>query len=77
MQLLLIELRKKAGESQKDIADLIGISEGSYRKREIGNLQFKMNEMFVIAKHYNKPIEDIFLPRKFTKSVLKEKRQPA
>lgn len=70
MQLLLIELRKKAGESQRDIANLIGISEGSYRKREIGNLQFKMNEMFIIAKHYNKSIEDIFLPRKFTESVL-------
>lgn len=77
MQLLLIELRKKAGESQKDIANLIGISEGSYREREIGNLQFKMNEMFAIANHYNKSIEDVFLPRKSTKSVLKEKRQPA
>lgn len=77
MQILLIEQRKNAGESQNDIANLLGISETSYRKRELGKLQFKMNEMFAIAKHYNKSIEEIFLPRKSTKRVRKIAKQPA
>lgn len=66
MQIFLIEQRKKAGESQNDVANLLGISVTSYRDRELGKIQFKMNEMFLIAKHYNKAIEEIFLPRKFT-----------
>lgn len=75
MQILLIEQRKEANESQNDIANLLGISVNSYRSRELGKVQFKMNEMFLIAKHYNKAIEEIFLPRKFTKS--ERNKQPA
>lgn len=66
MQVLLIKLRKEANESQLDVANMLGLSEGSYRNRERGKIQFKMNEMFILAKHYNKRIDEIFLPREFT-----------
>jgi len=66
MQTLLMEIRKKGKESQKDLAHLLKISEESYRNKELGKTQFKMDEMFIISNHYDRKIEDIFLPRKFT-----------
>lgn len=54
MQRLLIGYRKERGETQKDVADLLGVSEESYRNKELGKTQFKMDEMFVLASHYNK-----------------------
>lgn len=68
MQSLLIGLRKEHGDSQKDLARLLKISEEAYRNKELGRSQFKMNEMFTLAGRYNQKVDDIFLPRKYTKS---------
>lgn len=70
MQGLLIGIRKEYGDSQKRIAEILGISEEAYRNKERGDSQFKMDEMFIIADRYNLPIDEIFLPRKSTKSEL-------
>lgn len=72
MQWNLYRIRKEKGETQKELATLIGVSEESYRLKEKGNNQFKSDEMFIIAKHYGKTIEEIFLPTEYTKS-----KQPA
>lgn len=66
MQWNLIRERKEHGETQKDIAALLKISENAYRLKEKGENQFKSDEMFLIADHYNKSISDIFLPTKYT-----------
>lgn len=66
MQSILIGLRKEHGDSQKQLAGFLGISEEAYRNKELGKSQFKMNEMFFIANRYNQSIENIFLPRKYT-----------
>ncbi|MFT9005524.1 MAG: helix-turn-helix domain-containing protein [Liquorilactobacillus hordei] len=66
MQYKLVALRKNGGETQKDIAILLGITEQAYRNKENGKTEFKMNEMFDIALHFNAKIEEIFLPRKYT-----------
>ena len=68
MQWNLYRIRKEKGETQKELATLIGVSEESYRLKEKGDNQFKSDEMFIIAKHYGKTMEEIFLPTKYTKS---------
>lgn len=62
----LIAIRKEYNETQKELADLVGISEDAYRNKERGNTQFKLEEMFYISEHYGMAIEEIFLPRKTT-----------
>lgn len=68
MQWNLIKLRKERNETQEDIANLLGISLEGYRKKENGVNQFKSDEMFLIANHFDSDINDIFLPTKYTKS---------
>lgn len=60
MQIKLYELRKKAGLNQADLAKKIGISEASYRSKELGYTDFKSSEMFLIADIFKKDIGDIF-----------------
>lgn len=58
----LLIMRKKAGLSQLEMADLIGVSPNTYNHKENGSKQFKANEMFKIADYFHLKIEDIFLP---------------
>ena len=66
MQTKLLGIRKERGETQEDVAKMLGISTASYRSKELGHSQFKMNEMFALASHYHMTIDDIFLPTKST-----------
>jgi Predicted transcriptional regulators len=68
MQSTLMILRKTKGLSQKGLAEVLGISEESYRNKELGKTQFKMNEMFELATIFDEDVGKIFLPTKFTKS---------
>ncbi|MFM0587653.1 helix-turn-helix transcriptional regulator [Streptococcus suis] len=68
MQLLLYEARKKAGYTQKDIADKLGISETAYRQKELDQYEFKLTEMFKIADILDKDIGVIFT-RKTSRKV--------
>lgn len=65
MQKLLIRERRAKFESQSDVAKLIDVDLRTYQNKEHGISQFKQNEMFIIAKHYNKKIDEIFLPTNF------------
>lgn len=67
MQTKLLGIRKERGETQEDVAKMLGISTASYRSKELGHSQFKMNEMFALASHYHMTIDDLFLPSKSTK----------
>ncbi|MED2983202.1 helix-turn-helix domain-containing protein [Bacillus thuringiensis] len=49
------------------MADLIGTDKRTYVNKEHGVTQFKANEMFVIARKFEKSIEEIFLPTNFMK----------
>lgn len=62
MQWNLIKLRKDANLTQKEIADMIGISDSAYSRKESGESSFKDFEMFKIREIFKKPIDDIFLP---------------
>ena len=67
----LESIRRAAGESQKSVAKLIGVDVRTYQNKEKGITQFKQGEMFIIARHYNKPIDEIFLPVNFEKCEVK------
>lgn len=67
MQTLLIKTRRGNLETQEDIAKLIGVDVRTYQNKENGTTQFKQNEMFLIARHYKKRIDEIFLPTNFEK----------
>lgn len=67
MQKKLAALRRYFGLTQQDMADLLGIDKRTYQKKELGESQFKANEMFIISRRFNMPIDQIFLPTNFEK----------
>lgn len=78
MQWNLMKIRKENNETQLDLATMLGLSIEGYRLKENGVSQFKSDEMFLIAEHYQLSIDDIFLPTKYTISKQKtmENKQP-
>lgn len=58
----LIGIRKTNQLSQREMADILGITIQSYGAKELGKKQFKCDEMFTLAKYFNLTVEDIFLP---------------
>lgn len=60
MQIKLYELRKKAGLTQAQMANVINKSETTYRDKELGNRDFTLSEMYKIANLLGKNIGDIF-----------------
>lgn len=62
MQTKLIILRKETKTTQKELADLLGITKASYISKEHGKNEFKITEMFKIAQYFNKKIDDVFVP---------------
>lgn len=67
MQKLLEKERLGQKESQAFLAKLIGVDIRTYQNKEKGITQFKCEEMFIIARHYNKRIDEIFIPQNFEK----------
>lgn len=62
MQWNLIRLRKEAGFRQKELAEIIGISEDAYGYKERGQRPFDLDEMFILRDLFHVHLEDIFLP---------------
>lgn len=67
MQYLLDSIRRSKKITQEDMAKLLDIDVRTYQNKEKGVTQFKQNEMFIIAKFFNKKIDEIFLPTNFVK----------
>lgn len=63
MQEKLEFIRRGNKETQEALAKLIGVDTRTYQNKEKGITQFKQNEMFIIAKHFNKRIDEIFCPQ--------------
>jgi putative transcriptional regulator len=64
MQTKLYELRKEKKMTQAQISKLLNISRTSYGKKERGIQPFNADEMFILAKMFNKTMDEIFLPKK-------------
>ena len=70
MQGRLLILRKEEALSQSDMAKILKISVASYGKKERGQKEFTQDEMFLLGEYFDKPISEIFLPRKSPKKRL-------
>ncbi|MGM0940323.1 MAG: helix-turn-helix transcriptional regulator [Bacillota bacterium] len=68
----LIRLRKERNLTQYDMKNLLNISKDAYGMKERGNAQFTMDEMFILSKYFDLPLEQIFLPRNFGVTEIKE-----
>ena len=65
MQKELYAIRKDERRmTQQEVADYLGITVQSYRRKEKGYTTFTSDEMFAIAKLFQKNLDEIFLPRK-------------
>lgn len=71
----LIILRKAANLSQRQIAEMIGISTSAYSRKESGKSQFDSEEMFKIRAIFKKPIDEIFLPYECIENEIEEMRE--
>lgn len=65
MQKKLASIRRYHNISQREMANLIGVTERAYHDKENGKTQFKANEMFAIARRFQMTIEEIFLDGNF------------
>lgn len=72
MQWKLIRLRKERNLTQEDLAKKLGIEPSTYRNKETGKTQFKMEEMFILSDYFDESIENIFLSTNFTVRDKKE-----
>lgn len=58
----LKDLRKKNGETQIEIARLLGLKTASaYSKKENGKIPISLEEAKILSKHFNQPV-DSFCP---------------
>ena len=62
-QKLFIERKLERKMTQKDMADLLGISVMTYQRKESGEYPFNQDEMFKIAEYFDVKIDDLFVDR--------------
>ena len=72
MQWNLIRLRKEAGLTQKQMAEMLDINVSTYNKKETGQSNFLSSEMFIISNQFQKSIEEIFLPSNRIQNAISE-----
>lgn len=63
MQGKLLVLRKEQNIPQSELAKLLNITVKTYSLKERGEFAFDLDEMFKLSSYFNKPMDDIFLPR--------------
>jgi hypothetical protein len=59
MGLRLRELRDERGEHQKEVAAVLGISQGAYCDMENGHTAFKAVDLDKLAEFYGKSLDDL------------------
>lgn len=64
MQEKLILLKEQKNLTNKEMAEMLGITPIQYRKKEKGEVQFKLNEMVKLSEYFGKTMDEIFLPSK-------------
>lgn len=68
----LRKLRKYHELTFEDMGKLLNITSRAYQNKEYGIRQFKMNEMFILSKIFNKTMDEIFLPNNFVNHEVEE-----
>lgn len=67
-------LRVEFGLTQADMAEYLGISKNSYHRKETGLYEFSLSESMLIAKLFNKPIDEIFFKQEVTETITKDNK---
>ncbi len=58
---LLRKLRKERGETQIELAKLLGLKTSSaYSKKENGKVPISLEEVRILSDHFNQPIDSFF-----------------
>lgn len=70
MQEKLILLKEQKSLTNKKMAEMLGITPIQYRKKEKGEVQFKLNEMVKLSEYFGKTMDEIFLPSKHQNGAL-------
>ena len=70
MQEKLILLKEQKRLTNKEMAEMLGITPIQYRKKEKGEVQFKLNEMVKLSEYFGKTMDEIFLPSKHQNGAL-------
>ena len=56
----LYELRKKRGETQEEVAEIVGISASAYNSYETGQRTPRDDVKERLAKHFNRTVQFLF-----------------
>jgi putative transcriptional regulator len=75
MQEKLILLKEQKNLTNKEMAEMLGITPIQYRKKEKGEVQFKLNEMVKLSEYFGKTMDEIFLPSKHQNGALNENEE--
>lgn len=75
MQEKLILLKEQKNLTNKEMAEMLGITPIQYRKKEKGEVQFKLNEMVKLSEYFGKTMDEIFLPLKHQNGALNENKE--
>lgn len=75
MQEKLILLKEQKNLTNKEMAEMLGITPIQYRKKEKGEVQFKLNEMVKLSEYFGKTMDEIFLPSKHQDGALNENEE--
>lgn len=60
MQLKLRAKRVEHGLNQTEMAKILGITQNSYGRKELGKVDFTYTEILTILRYFNCKFEDIF-----------------
>lgn len=61
MKNIVEQLRKKLNENQEELANIVGVSRQTIISIEKGKYNPSITLAFKFAKHFNMPIEEIFI----------------
>jgi putative transcriptional regulator len=75
MQEKLILLKEQKNLTNKEMAEMLGITPIQYRKKEKGEVQFKLNEMVKLSEYFGKTMDEIFLPSKHQNGASNENEE--
>lgn len=63
----LRKIRTERGIRLKECADVIGVQEACYCKKELGDLKFSLEEAKALAEFFKLPVEVLFFKEKSSK----------
>lgn len=63
----LRKIRTERGIHLKECADVIGVQEACYCKKELGDLKFSLEEAKALAEFFKLPVEVLFFKEKSSK----------